>query len=373
MNAATFVDLVETDGLPVTRAPGAYQADPGYCKEVGITEEQRRASHARDDRVAAGDASVEDICEKELDTFCYCNVADKNLVATGEVWSDGAWHYFQPDDFLAYLFQQHPDIKGKWTVRYQEKMLRQLGCHKATLSIDGSRGRPRTLHVVRTPWRGGITELEIAGSGFQFARETCRWSFDPAAAWNRGLSWAEIMHLDTARSLAGTVYLSADDQAEALLTPPEVLQERLDAKHSPRMLTFQPVVHNDDVKVIHTAKSGERSWLHDDHPLFLSDADLYAHTEEIRHRPDLPDGMRRRALEELESDDFIEARSKLAVVRGRQRALPAPEAPRALPAPRRKAARTPAQVKAAATARRRYWANKDRHAVADPTAGDIPV
>ena len=124
MSEASFVDLCEGDNLPVTRAPGQYQSDPGSCKELGISEEHDRAAYDRNTRIERGTASVEDTCEKELDVFCYLNVQDKNLVLEGEVWSDGHWHYFQADDFLAYLFQQHPDIKGERAYPFEPGLTR---------------------------------------------------------------------------------------------------------------------------------------------------------------------------------------------------------------------------------------------------------
>ena len=98
--------------------------------------------------------------------------------------------------------------------------------------------------------------------------------------------------------------------------PPPVLQ-----------ITYIPVMHNGEPLVLKRRPNGRASWLGKEDPVYLDEASFHAHVEEIRHRPDMPDGLRRRVLEEWESAAYLEMRAALPNwmrKKGVTRALPAP-------------------------------------------------
>ena len=120
-------------------------------KELGQTEEQYREWNRLMQVVEDGTANMLEIAQNCLSTFIWICVEHPEDIQQGCVWSDGTWAFFRKDDFFAYLMKTHRELVEKWTERFQQKLLRQLNCHKTTLSIEGSRGRPCTLHVYKTP------------------------------------------------------------------------------------------------------------------------------------------------------------------------------------------------------------------------------
>ena len=233
MTLPTFVDLVEPMAVPA----------PAFARLTADELHMDAASYQRhvdlEDKIEAGTATIEDRAEAALRTFVFCNVADMRLVEQGEVYGDGKHHYFRSSDLAEHLFQEVPEIIDKWTVRYEQAMLRKLNCHPVKMDVTGSRGRAKSMHVHRTAWRGGMEGLTLgspAGAG-------CYWSFDPNAPWNAGMSDHEILSLEHARTEHATMWLTDEQMADARANPrgiPVALEKPKDAqpiKALPAMLT----------------------------------------------------------------------------------------------------------------------------------------
>ena len=223
MSVPTFVDLVEPSAAP----------PPAFARLTADELHMDPATYRRhvdiDDKIEAGTATIEEKCEAALCTFVFCNVADLRLVEQGEVYGDGRHHYFRSADLVEHLFQEVPEIIDKWTVRYEQAMLRKLNCHAAKMEVAGSRGRAKAMCLFRTPWRGGMEGLTVgspAGVGHY-------WSFDPDAPWNAGMSDHDILSLERARTVHKTMWLSAEQMADARANPqgiPVALERPKDAE-----------------------------------------------------------------------------------------------------------------------------------------------
>ena len=234
---ATFVDLyVDSKEAPKHKRLTA--------EELGLSPAAYERHVEVEDKIEAGTATLEDEAEAALREFCFANVADRRLVLQGEVWSDGTDHYFRADDFVEHLFARVPALRENWSVRYEDALFRKLACFKAKLTIPGagSRERERSVAVYRTPWRGGLSGLRMAGD-----EDGCFWQFDPAAPWNDGLTDREVLKLEGIRGVLDRPWLSDDEIAVGLSLPKGATPEQIAAElnlplpEKPKRMTAAPV------------------------------------------------------------------------------------------------------------------------------------
>ena len=83
-------------------------------------------------------------------------------VRNGHPYSDGKWTYFHKDRLFEAIAEDYPEMVAEWSVRYREKLLRQLSVFPTLLPAMDERGRTGNLRCVRTRTQdGALLETEF--------------------------------------------------------------------------------------------------------------------------------------------------------------------------------------------------------------------